>query len=224
MVEINKLTRNLKKYKDRTPKPRREFDQFTADLDTTVKRATRLFEDGALTHKRVVFLGDDDLTSVACSLIDPLAQITVLEIDRRIVALLKEAAKELHLRIKVEQLDLIKDLPNSLKHQFDTVFTDPPYAGSGVALFLNRGLELLRKELDSSFYVCHGYSEKSRERGLNIQKIINERGLLIKNINYAFNHYFGAKSVGSKSSLYELNITAKSKPMTLTDKRIYSHD
>lgn len=223
-MEIEKIARELNHYKKQTPRPKRMFDQFTADLTTTVNRAKLLSENGDLYRKRVIFLGDDDLTSVACAMIEPSAQITVLEIDRRIVNLIKQAAQEKHLNIKVEEMDLIKELPNSIKGKYEVVFTDPPYAGSGVALFLNRAIDLLMKIPDVGLYICHGYSDKSRERGLNIQTIINERGLLIKNAFYGFNHYFEAKSVGSKSTLYQLSFTARTRIVKLADKRIYSHE
>lgn len=220
-MDLQKETNEIKKH---TPRPRREFDQFTATTKTTVDRAVLLTKNGDLRQKKVVFLGDDDLTSIASSMSEPSAQIEVLEIDRRIVALIKDTAREKRLNIKVREFDLRKDIPKELVGRFEVVFTDPPYTPGGVGLFLNQAIRLLKKSSESKIYLCYGTSERAKERELAIQQVINERGLVVKNKFHAFNKYVGAKSIGSQSSLYELELTPRTRELVVEKRRLYTHE
>ncbi len=218
------LEKELGKIKLLTPRPHREFDQFTATTEATAKRALLMSENNDLARRRVIFLGDDDLTSIAVAMTEPAIELQVLEIDRRLVTLIKETSKRMRLGIRVTEADLRTDVPREMLGRFDVVFTDPPYTPSGVALFLNQAISVLKRTQTSRIYLCYGTSDKSRERELVIQEIINERGLVIRTKLPDFNHYSGAKSIGSKSSLYILEWTPRTRVVLADRKRVYTHE
>src|SRR5205823_7540963 len=57
----------LRALADAVPRPRVELDQCHCTVETKVRRVLAMYEAGALGGRRVLMLGDDDLTSVARS-------------------------------------------------------------------------------------------------------------------------------------------------------------
>lgn len=121
----------LKKYSDQRPTPERKYDQFTATIETTARRASLLnfFED--VTGKKLLFLGDDDFTSVAVANLQTASEITVLDIDDRILNKIGSASEAEKLAINSGKYDARKSLLPSHSGKFDVVFTDPPYTTEG---------------------------------------------------------------------------------------------
>lgn len=214
-------------YKDKRPAPEREYDQFTATVETTAKRATLLDFLGDVRGKRVLFLGDDDFTSVATANIRSAKNVTILDIDERILNAIGGILGTHNLEIRKTKHDLRKPIPVELRGEFDTVFTDPPYTPEGIRLFVSRAVEALdRKNQTARVYVCYGNSDRAKERFLPIQEIITESGLMIRYVFDRFNRYWGAESIGSSSSLYILETTSKIRPLVKGsyDKPIYTID
>ena len=71
------LVELLSLYKDKRPAPKRSYDQFTATVETTAKRVALLAFFGDVRAKRVLFLGNDDFTSVATANIKSAQDIAV---------------------------------------------------------------------------------------------------------------------------------------------------
>lgn len=213
----------LAKYVQQRPRPERSLDQFTATDETTIQRAIYLKGHGDIYKRAVAFIGDDDLTSVAVALTEQAVKITVFEIDERLINLIQKISNDQNLEIEVISYDTRDPLPNNYLGQFDSVFTDPPYTPGGISLFLNRGIELLRRRLTSRIYLCYGNSDRARERELEIQRLVNEKGLLIKEKLAGFNKYYGAESIGNSSSLYLCDWTPKTKIGELVKINIYTN-
>lgn len=223
-INKTKITEVLAKYKAYRPKPNREFDQFFATRETTAKRAIRMAKAGDLYRRNIAFLGDDDLNSVAAALTGQAVKITVFEIDLNIIEVITKIASEENLDIEIVKYDARQPIPKSYLEKFDTVFTDPPYTPAGISLFVNRGIELMKNKFTSRLYLCYGNSERARERELEIQKIIFEKGLLINTKLFQFNKYHGAESIGSSSSLYLLDWTPKIKLTKVNTERLYTNE
>lgn len=202
----------------------RTLDQFYATKSTTFRRAQIMSKMGDIYQRRLAFLGDDDLTSVACALTHQAASITVFEIDDRLINLINEIAKKLNLDITVIKQDLLKPIDKKYSGSFDTIFTDPPYTPGGISLFTNCAVELLAPQLTSRLYLCYGNSDRAREREVVIQKIISDFGFLTHAKYFQFNHYTGAQSIGSQSSLYLLDWTPQLKTVSLTFDKIYTYE
>jgi len=223
-VDKKLLFKIIKKYQPFRPKSDRSLDQFSATIYTSVKRAIKLLQKGDLTNKNIAFLGDDDLTSVAVALISKANRITVFEIDDRLIKLLNKISSENKLPIEVVKQDLTHTLPNAYLGKYDLIFTDPPYTPSGISVFLNQSILLLKQSFLSRIYLCYGNSDRAREREIVIQKLITDRGLLIHSKLFQFNRYHGAQSIGSRSSLFLLDWTPTTKTVKTDTLKIYTHE
>ena len=195
VVSDDDLIAWLAEVSKKRPDVKRELDQVLATLRTVAKRARRLIETGE-TQRGVLFVGDDDLTSVALRHhLDAMGQeraIHALDVDAELVAFLKEHG--------VESWEHDVREPVDSKRRFGCVFTDPPYAPAGFRLFVSRAVPLLKD--DGRLWACFGHSRRSGERGLQKQRVLTEAGLLIEEVVPDFNVYDGAESIGSRSALW----------------------
>jgi predicted methyltransferase len=64
-ADLEEVTAELTKVADAAPRVRLEIDQSHCTVETKIRRVLLLHEAGALSGKRVLFLGDDDLMSIA---------------------------------------------------------------------------------------------------------------------------------------------------------------
>lgn len=188
--------------------PKRKYDQFGVTEATLAARAYILAERGFLTDAKILFLGDYDLTSLACLPRAKNTEIWVLDIDPEVLQVVKEQAKGL---VFTAQHNLAEPLPKKLRASFDGVFTDPPYTSEGVALFLARALEALTR--GERTRVLLSYGSLDPVRALAVQEKIIDHGILIEELRPSFNEYLNAKTIGDSSDLYVLRPTAKARPL-----------
>ncbi len=217
----------LSRFKDRRPVPNRNYDQFTATVETSAKRAALLDFLGDVRGKQVLFLGDDDFTSVVTANIRSAKGVAVLDIDDRILDNIGGVSSELDLGIRRVRHDLRKPIPAELRGKFDIVFTDPPYTPEGIRLFVSRAIEAIdRRNQTARVYVCYGNSDRARERFLPIQEVFTDAGLMFRWVFDRFNRYDGAELIGSASSLFVAEVTPQTKPLIRGnyDKPIYTND
>jgi predicted methyltransferase len=219
----SKVTQQVEEIAQARPAPLREYDQFLATKETMIKRALHLYSEGELLYRNILFLGDDDHTSLVASSIGRNVSVTVLDIDHRMLESIEVSSQKHNYHIKTILHDLRKPLPENMLNSFDVVFTDPPYTSSGIALFLNRGIQALRKIPTSRLYFCYGNSDRARERELKIQSIVTEKGLLVREKLHHFNGYIGAESIGSVSSLYRCDLTPQTRSDNVTAEKIYTN-
>ena len=213
-----KSVKLLEKYVYQRPSPDRKYDQFTATIETTARRASLLnfFED--VREKRLLFLGDDDFTSVAVANLHTASGVTVLDIDNRITDKIESISKSEKLDLNLGNYDARKILPLSYSGKFDVVFTDPPYTTDGIKLFVSRAVQALDLSNQTArVYVCYGNSDRAKERFLPIYEAFTASGLMIRWVFDKFNRYQGAESIGSASSLFILETTSKTKPLITGD-------
>jgi predicted methyltransferase len=198
------------------PKPKREYDQFFATKETVIKRVKILSK---FNKKRLLFLGDSDLTSISLAYyfkkINRQADIVVLDIDKDLIDLIEKIKTEENLNIKTINQD-IRDVIDKDLVNFDLAFFDPPYTPNGVRIWLIRALQALlgrgsnkkRKKVEflkkKFILMCYGYTDNSLEKGYKIQKIISDLGLVIQAKYRKFNKYTGAESINNESDLYIL--------------------
>ncbi|MGB5813320.1 MAG: bis-aminopropyl spermidine synthase family protein, partial [Polyangiales bacterium] len=138
-------------------------------------------------------------------------RVTAVDTDPDVLRLLDNAAAAHDWDLRTVSHDLRDPLPRSMHQRFGAVFTDPPYALEGFALFVSRAIELLKP--DGRLYVCFGHSRRASERGLQKQRVLGEAGLLVESVREGFNRYAGAESIGSQSALWCCRVTPASKPL-----------
>lgn len=190
--------------------PKRALDQVYVTTDTAVRRAELLLDAGD--HQRgLLFLGDDDLTSIAMLLAGAGRKVTVLDTDEDVLEVLRRNAERRGWELDAVRHDLRLPIPRAMKGRFGAVFTDPPYAVEGFRLFVSRAVDMLKP--DGRLYVCFGHSRRASERGLQKQRVLAEAGLLVEAVFEDFNEYDGAEAIGSRSALWRCRVTPETRPL-----------
>jgi len=216
-----KILNFFSKYSKGRPKPNRNLDQFWATEDTVLRRAVLLGNILEISQKQLIFLGDDDLTSVAFALLFKAKKVTVVDIDSQLLQFIKIIAHKERLPIEIFKHDLRNPLPSPKFKRYDISFFDPPYTPEALNIWLIRAMEATlggrsnqaRKRPEvlcrKHYFMCYGYTNREAERGLKIQQIITSLGFIIQEKIRDFNRYHEAKSIGSKSDLLLLQPTPK---------------
>jgi len=209
--QFRSIVKKMEKYAKLRPRPYTWLDQAFCTPETTVLRALFMLEEGDVEGRRIIFLGDDDLTSIATGLLKASRKITVIDIDDRMLKLIDNISGSEELNIECVHHDLRQPLPDGLKNNYDVVFTDPPYTIQGLKLFLSRGIEALRRRKCASIYLA--FAHKPPEEMLSIQAVINEMGLFIQEMIPRFNRYEGAEMFANTTFLAKLETTEATHPL-----------
>lgn len=209
----------LDKYNSKRPRSDRNLDHVRADEATLAKRATILGQVVGNTRKKLLFLGDNDLTSVAFGLAQGSLRTTVIDVDRRILDFIDMVAAAEGLSINLVEHDIKNPFKKDNLEEQDIVFCDPPYTPKAVQTWLIRAVELTLKRgrkkrrkrpeflSQKEYLLCYGYTDRATERGLAVQEVITNLRLILTEKFRDFNHYYGGKSIGSRSDLYRLQPT-----------------
>jgi len=210
--EFSYLNR-IKAYLENRPSPEFALDQSHADFSTVIKKALYMFKKGDIEGRRIIFLGDDDLISLAVGVTQLAKKITVLDIDNRILDYLSKSVEELSLKnFKVISHDLREPCPNDILNKYDVVVMDPPYTIEGLRLFLKRASQVLKSNIniDGKDYPVIGkkcvlsFGNKPPKEMAKLQFSILDHGFIINEMIPDFNHYKGASIIGQFSHLYYL--------------------
>jgi len=220
--QFHSIIEKLEEYAKLRPRPYTWLDQAFGTPETAVLRALFMLEEGDVEGRRIIFLGDDDLTSIATGLLKASRKITVIDIDKRLLELINEASKRESINVECVHHDLKQPLPERLKNNYDVVFTDPPYTIQGMKLFVSRGIEALRKRKCASIYLS--FAHKPPEEILSLQDAINEMGLFIQALIPRFNRYEGAEMFANTTFLAKLVTTKTTHPLIIGtfDGKIYT--
>ncbi|MGI5292337.1 bis-aminopropyl spermidine synthase family protein [Nonomuraea polychroma] len=187
------------------PRSRHVLDHVSATPDTVLRRALLLGARYWLPGTRLLCVGDHDLTSLAVKLVHPETNVTVVDIDERILAYIDDQ----ELGVRTRWADLRLGLPASARDH-DLALTDPPYTPEGTGLFVARAVEGLTDE--GRVLLAYGASERTPMLAFKVQQALSELNLTYEAIYPDFNRYFGAEAIGSAADLYILRPTTKSRP------------
>jgi len=213
---VGRLRRGLARIADDAPAARVELDQCHCTPKTKLRRVLALHAAGAIAGRRILLLGDDDLTSIALARFvehlgasPAVAEVTVLDVDRRLLAFVKAHLHDAPFPLRTVHHDLRNPLPTMLAHRFDTLVTDPPYTTAGARLFLARAVEAAAGEGTDIFL---SFGSRRPHAQFELQRTIVESGLEIRALTRDFNDYVGAGVIGGTSHLYHLRATADVRP------------
>jgi hypothetical protein len=171
------------------PRAVSEYDQGYILPADTVSRVLFLYSRGDLEDREILFLGDDDLTSLACALTGLPKRIQVLEIDRRLNEFLREKAREFGWKnYQVLDYDARQPVPPDLILGFDVFFTDPVETLPGITLFLSRCASCLKGQ-GSSGYFGLTRIECSLEKWQKIQQGLLTMNFALTDIVKDFHEY-----------------------------------
>jgi predicted methyltransferase len=200
----------LREHANKRPAPLPQLDQAHATPETALRRALYMLEKGDLAGRAVLFLGDDDLTSVAAGLLGVARRLTVVDVDERLLDTINEISEMEELGIECVHHDLREPLPEGFAGEFDTFFTDPPYTSQGLRLFLSRGVQALRSRKTANVYVA--FADKPPLEMLEVHRAILGMGLFVEELLPRFNEYEGAEIFANTTFLARLTATEEAEP------------
>ncbi len=198
------------------PRVRVELDQAHCTVETKVRRVLAMDDAGALDGRRLLLLGDDDLTSVALAVLashgigTAVRGLVVVDVDPRVTAFVARSLRSAPYPVEVVEHDLREPLPERLLGTAGTVFTDPPYTPQGAALFLSRAAEATAGPGRRDVFLAFGPRRPSET--LEVQRTIVGLGFSVQRLVRGFNDYVGAGALGGTSHLYHLATTPELRP------------
>jgi len=166
-------------------------------------RAAAIYEMESIYNKRIICIGDYDLTSMALSILFRPKEIVVIDVYDKLINFIDRIAKENDLPIKTIKSNLMYELPNQLKSTFDIFITDPPYTVKGMKTFISRGISSLKEE--GSGYIALPFHDNlpwTYEMLFEIQKLITDNDFVIINSLKNFHEY--KNTDGLTSSLLKI--------------------
>ncbi|MDI5979517.1 bis-aminopropyl spermidine synthase family protein [Amycolatopsis magusensis] len=204
---------------EHVPPPLPALDHVQATAETVVRRAEWLDAQYELGGARLMFLGDHDLTSLAVHALRPDAELTVVDLDERVLAYVDErsggAVRTLHADLRI-------GLPHAVLGSADLVFSDPPYTPEGMGLFAARGIEALAEPPLGRLLLAYGYSPRHPALGAQVQQELMRLGLTFEAILPDFHSYHGAQAIGAAADLYVCQPTARARKQKVKQ-GIYTH-
>ncbi len=205
------LLKKLEDYMITRPRPLPWLDQTHGTPETALLRALYMLEKGDVEGRRIIFLGDDDYTSIAVASLRVARELTVVDVDRRLLTAIQSASKKENLQITCVTHDLRKPLPKDLQHRYDVAFTDPPYTIPGLALFTSRAVTALKQRRAATIYLA--YAHQPPKKTLVIDRTLVNMGLAIVEQIPAFNTYEGAEMFANTTFLARVQTTEKTRPL-----------
>ena len=199
---FKEILRKHREYAKLRPTVNTRIDQSHATPETAVYRTAIMADRGDLEGKRVLFIGDDDLTSIPTAMTGFPEEVVVMDIDERLLNLIDKVSRKEGLNIETVKQDFREELNKRYWGRFDTVFTDPPYTLDGLKLFLSRGVEGLGEGNKGVLYLA--FSHKPIEEYLEVQRIIHSMNFAIYELIPGFNIYEGSEIIGSTTFLARL--------------------
>jgi predicted methyltransferase len=143
-VRVEEAKKEFTEIIRRRPHSTALYDQGYMTMDSVFRRVSIIARMGEAHGKKIALLGDDDLLSIALCLTVKPVNVTVLEIDERLVTFINQVAAELKLPITAGHWDLRMPLPAEYKGRFNVFVTDPSETMAGLKMFLSRGLYTLK--------------------------------------------------------------------------------
>lgn len=182
---LRKLKTKLKKIWDNKPKPTLLFDQRPVTMETSIRRVAYLLSKNDIYKKNVVFLGDDDLTSVCLAFANDECDITVFDADERLINYINDVASTYKLKIVAKVLNVMDKVPKEYIGKFDVLMTDPTPERIPFTVFTNVAIDLVKPlgVIYTSIY------STAMSKSMDLQRVITEMNLYITEMIPNFTHY-----------------------------------
>lgn len=184
--DLDKIKEEMKSILKIKPIPTFLFDQRPITLDTTIKRVKHLLKNNDVYKKDIVFLGDDDLTGICLALTKVDCNITIFDIDERLINFINEIAFKYKLNLKAYVFNVLEKVDLKFIHKFDVLFTDPTPENIPFTIFMNTSIKLVKKN-KGVIYTSVYSSAMNKTRSL--QDIIMEMKLYISEAIPKFTDY-----------------------------------
>ncbi len=169
------------------PDPLLQYDQLYCTPDSTERRIHQVLQDIDKQDTRVLFMGDDDLGSIALSRHFD-GEIHVFEFDERVLSHIREKAPQ----VQCHNVDLVLGgVPRSMKGAFDAVVLDPPWDNYHAWCFLHKALFCLRESPQARIYLsfCPLNAEHLEKKAHTFFHRFGQVGLTFESITPTFHLY-----------------------------------
>ncbi len=148
-VDTSTIENKAAEYRALRKQPQTSIDQCPVSAPDLARRAAFFYEKGDIRDKRVLCIGDNDLTSLMIAYLGQPREIWVLDIDDLVLRTIDETARKQALPIKTLHYDVraleAKTLPPLGGLKFDTFIIDPPYTDKGFRFFAALGVHYLKR-------------------------------------------------------------------------------
>ena len=201
---ITKMNQAFDKIKASRGEPDKELDQYYVTKDTSIQRAL-LVDSESYNGKRIILIGDMDLTSLVIGMTSKPKDLAVLDIDKRIPEIVFKMKFDLKIRnIRYVNHDFRIRMIAVLKNQFDYVFLEPPMTKEGLELGLSRAVQSAKKDSPAKIFLSFDIEQ---EKESLIESLIDKMNLEKVEIKENFNNYDFPTPLGKKNSdLYVLGV------------------
>lgn len=169
--------------------PQNIYDQAPLVPEAAVQKAAYAINQGDISGKSIVCIGDDDLISVILALSGLPGRILAIDIDEYLLETIEEFSEKNNLGIETLRHDLRKPVPEKYRDNFDLFITEPPDTVKGISLFVSRGVELLKKESGLAGYCGISVTACPPLGLLEIQKNFDAMGLIVSERLPKFSDY-----------------------------------
>ncbi len=186
--EFEEILARYKEIAKERPETCEMYDQGFLGAEDVLRRVEFMYERGDLLNSEIFVVGDDDLFSIASTLTGMPKEVSVIDIDDRLIDFINSVAEELSLPVEAEVCDAQEELPEKFRGKYDVFVTDPVETVPGLKLFLSRGVSALKGE------GCSGYFglttlEASRKKWYEIQRILHDMGFVVTDLRRKFSVY-----------------------------------
>lgn len=211
--ELIDVVAELEAIAERAPEADLTLDQSHSTAATKLRRVLALARYRVLPVDGVLFVGDDDLLSIAFAVVSarlgvPLARnLAVVDISRPVLDFIGTELDAMRVSAELVEHDLRNPLPSALAERFELAVTDPPYTPAGAGLFLTRAVEGLIP--GSGRTIALSFGPKGPRDALEVQDELGMLGLNSLVVLPDFNEYHGAGVIGARSTLHLLSTTAR---------------
>ena len=169
------------------PLPVADYDQGYIHEEDLMQRVEFIYERGDLECAKIAVIGDDDLISIALALTKMPDEITVWEIDDRLINFINKVAEERDFPIKAYKFDVRHDVPEQFRRKHDIFITDPVETLPGITLFLSRATDTIVDGGAGYFGLTH--IEASLKKWAEIEKLLLDMNFIITDMLRDFNVY-----------------------------------
>ena len=201
---ITKMNHAFDLVKASRGEPNKELDQYYVTKDTSIQRAL-LVDPESYVGKRIILIGDMDLTSLFIGMSSKPKDLAVLDIDRRIPEIVFKMKFDHKIRsIRFVNHDFRIRMIAVLKNQFDYIFLEPPMTKEGLELGLSRAVQCAKKDSQTKIFLSFDIEQ---EKESLIESFIDKMNLEKVETKENFNNYDFSTPLGKKNSdLYILSV------------------
>jgi predicted methyltransferase len=187
---------------------RLDIDQRYLTVDGILNRLDALADLGIMNDKRVLLIGDADLTGIALSIFGNPKEVVVADIDERMSEIYFEAMLDFDAAIRYLYHDMRIKIIAILRNQYSLVMFEPPRTIGAVEVFLSRAVEII--EIGESNFIVINLPSSGIIRD-HFNSILPQMGLTIERTYPGINLY---EDGSEPSDLIALRATESSVPLS----------